>query len=967
MNLVVFTGPYPDANLDELFRRTPFGKGNLCAVVPDFNSVIAFERRLTKLTGGAYLGYRIYTFEGLSKAILSLSGLVPETIGNHVKQALISEIVKSRIGKQSRYYDVSGYPGFISLIISFLEEYRSAYDRIISQDSELISIAKAYESHLNRLGVTDHEGSIILALKSDMAENFAESFNGSLIVDGFYDLTEMQLELLSRLFRSFRRSAVTLIDDNSRPLFSLPQKLLSKYSDIGAKIIEVNSKPFSRPGIVLSGFMGGEYTGYGESGEVEIHKFKSETSEADWISGKIHTMLANGECCPENIMIVSRNAPGLGSPIINVLKRYSIPIEGGIQQLLINHPLIKLAFYALDASINPEEKKIVNVQSSCYTGKKSLTKHFPYEIMDDKAWSCMIAEVDSPDGFVSSMKNMFEWLNIKSNLNVTVERNIAILESAVYEKFMQILDEFVIFYSPLRPMMRAVEFSSLLRKFLSDISVTESHSPGQGILVLGVNHARYIKRDVVFVRGLDNSSFPSRNDIHSLHNPEIASKIRKHKEQEEGLLFYMSVSGAKRLYLTYPGIDDEGKDSSISPYLKDIQENYDFIAKTFSHTGVPGTAWEGGYVTERGKLENIIRVLKKSGVTAESLLPSLHCADNTTYEIIEKAIYTHIKIMDNQDMNLNAEDSKKIITGAWGEEHIFSVTDLETYIFCPVKFFFYRILGLQPERFIYDGLDALERGNIIHEILATFYVSLKEKKGRTKFLKEEIKENKILMEIIVGNVFQSRDNTFKRLHPLILASEKRFIQRWMNYFIEIEADFFEYSNFQPQYFEMKFGKDSKNPLEISTNGIKIKVGGRIDRIDISEEEKASFSRVIDYKTGKNTTNSDLENGTALQIPLYIKAVNENILPEIPVKSGIYYNLKNARYDKKTKTIKGLTIIEKDIDQTVENACNFAVRAALSIRSGLFPASSEKCSEYCEWRTLCRGSRTSCEDINDAVM
>lgn len=968
MNLTVFTGPHPTANLTELFKRIPLGNGNLCAVVPDFQSVIAMERRLTELTRKASLGCKVYTIESLSKAILSLSGRVPETIGNHIKHALIAEIVKSRIGDQSRFYDASGYRGFMSLLISFLEDFRSTNDRIVSGDSELVSIAKAYESHLNRLGVTDHEGSIILALTSNMVERFAESFNGPLIVDRFYDLTEKQLELLSRLFKSFRRSAVTLVNDNSRPsLFSLSQKLISKYKAVGARIVEVDSKPSSYPEIVLSGFMNGEYNGYSESGEVEIHTFKSETSEADWIAGKIRTMLVDGACRPQDIMIVSRNAPDSGCPLVNVLKRYCIPVEGGVAQSLVTHPLVKLVLDALDASINPDERNILNVQSSCYTGKESSTEHFTSEIMDDRAWSCMIADVDSPDGFVSSIKNMIEWLNIKSNLNGAGEKNIAIFELVVYEKLMEFLDEFANFYSTLRPMMRAVEFSSLLRNFLSDISIAERRSPGQGVLLLGVNHARYLERDVVFIKGLDNSSFPARNDIYSFHDPEFASKIRKHKDLEEGLLFYMSISGAEGLYLTFPGIDDEGKDSSISPYLKEIREGIDSWSKPVLHTGVPGAAWEGGYVTERGKLENIIRVLKASGDPAVSLLSFLHRFNNLISETIENAIHSYIKITDDQDMNLNDDDSKEILARDWGYENIFSITELELYISCPVRFYFSRILGLQSERLLYDGLDALERGNIIHEILANFYISLKQKTGRTKFPKEEIEENRILMEKIVENAFLSRAEIFKRFHPAILGSEKRFIQRWMNHFIEIEANFFEDSIFQPQFFELIFGNGSKRPLEISDDGNTIKVGGRIDRIDISKEENVSYSRVIDYKTGKNPTYSEIEKGTVLQIPLYIKAVKENILPEIPVKSGLYYNLKEAQYDKKRKKLKGCTVIDKEIDNIIKTVSNNAVRAALSIRNGLFPAPVEECSEYCEWRTLCRGNRTPNEEINNAVM
>ena len=364
MNLTVFTGPCPEANLDELFRRTPLGGGSICAVVPDLRSVTAMEQRLAEYQEGAFLGHRVYTFEGLARAIISLTGSIPETIENHVKRALIGEIVKSRIGTQSRFYGVSGYHGFVSLVVSFLEDIRSRRDGIVSHEPELVSIARAYESHLNRLGVTDHEGSIILALKGNMIECFTETFKGPLIVDGFYDLTDTQFELLSRLFRNFGRSAVTLVNGKSiSSLFSLPTLLVSKYKSIGAKIVKVDSKPSTGPEIILSGFMSGKYNDYSKSGEAEIHTFQSEASEADWIAGKIRTMLVNKICLPKDIMIVSRTVHDFGSPLDNALKRHCIPVEYGVARALVSHPLIKFALDALDAAINPEEENNLNVQS----------------------------------------------------------------------------------------------------------------------------------------------------------------------------------------------------------------------------------------------------------------------------------------------------------------------------------------------------------------------------------------------------------------------------------------------------------------------------------------------------------------------------------------------------------------------------------------------------------------------------
>ena len=132
MNLTVFTGPDSSANLTELFKRTPLRRGPICAVVPDAHSVTAMQKRLAGLTGDSFLGHRVYTFESITREILSLDGNPPGVIRGYIKRAILAEIVKSRIGAQSKFFSISSYPGFISLLVSFLEEVRSRSDGRVS-------------------------------------------------------------------------------------------------------------------------------------------------------------------------------------------------------------------------------------------------------------------------------------------------------------------------------------------------------------------------------------------------------------------------------------------------------------------------------------------------------------------------------------------------------------------------------------------------------------------------------------------------------------------------------------------------------------------------------------------------------------------------------------------------------------------------------------------------------------------
>jgi ATP-dependent helicase/DNAse subunit B len=968
MNLKVYTGPCPAANIDTLLKRTPLRNGKICAVVPDSRSVAVMERRLTEMLDGATTGHSVYTFEGLSKAILSRSANVSETLGNHVRRALLGEIIKSRVGKQSRFYGISGYQGFVSLIGSFLEDIRSSKTGMISHDRDLVSIAGAYEMNLKRLGATDHEGLIRLALAGDMLERFAESFTGPLIVDGFYDLTDIQFELLSGLFKQCSRSVVTLVcGETDSSLFSLPNALKEKYADLGAKFYDTDQSHSDEHSILLPGFLGEVQDGAGHDPDIELHTFRGESSEADWIGGRIRSMLLEGECRPEDIMIVSRITLDSGEPIYTSLKTHGIPIEGGAAQPLINHPLASFVFDIIGAAVNPSEENIAAVLRSRYTGRKPLETDSGRGMYDDRAWSCMISEVDSPEGFVSSLKNIFDRLKVRSNLNGGGDRDTAVRENAVFESLIEILDDFASFYSRFRPMLRNTEFSRLLRLFIGDVTLLEAGTPGQGVLVLDVEHARNTERGIVIVKGFDNSSFPAGHEGYSLHDSDIAAEIGRHKDMEEELLFYMSVAGAKKLILTFPGIDDEGSDSSISPYLKKICDGMMSQTAKFSrifHNGIPGGAWEDGYVSEIGRKENIIRMLRNSGDSAGSIFESLHSKSPALSGEITHAVNAYVRRIDVRDMNVDADENGEILRSEWGSGRIYSATALERYIGCPVAFFFSDIVGLESERELTDALDALEYGIIIHDALAEFYTSLRDENAKTAFPASETTALKKRMDGIIDAIFYRRREKYLKINPVAHAAEIRFTKKWMHSIIEIEADIFGDSPFEPFLFEASFGSPDI-PFELSYGGTSIGLKGRIDRIDISEENGFKYFRVIDYKTGNAPLKKDIIEGRAIQLPLYMKAVNEILLPGHEIESGLYYSLKKAVYDSDSKKLKGCVVLDSNVGEITGTAEKSAVGAAVSIQRGEFPA-PEKCSEYCEWRPLCRGSRERrMEDDNAA--
>ena len=960
-----------------LFRKTAIEKGPLCVVVPDARAVEAMQQRLAKLYGGAYLGHSVYTFEGLAHDILTASESAPEPVSTPVKRAILTELVKGRMGAGSRYEGIASYPGFVTLFIAWLEDTRSGSVSMSTEDSELSALANAYADTLSRLNLDDHEGIVLKALEDSFPEIFAERFGGAFILDGFYDLTPKQLELVRRLVEAFPRSVATLPIDNKRQdLFSLPLTLLKKFQAIGAKTVDVTPDYASFPDSVLAAFHSENHKALQSNvnGSIELHTFRNTNSEADWLAGYIRDMIARDNVNPRDIMLVSRFNPSFGTPLVMSLLRYGVPVEGGISRRLTTAPVVRLALDALDAAIHPENEALLKkVQRSSYTLGKEASARDLLEGIDEKGWSCRIAEFDTPEGYAASLKNVLDDLGVSHGLTGRSGES-AFFDLASYETLIESLDNFAEITGSFRKMMRASEFSALLANYLASVALPMSMSPGQGVLVADVQHARYTSRKITVMTGLDDSSYPYIESGYSLLGQAVAQKIRTERKMEEPLLFYSAAIGATKLILTFSGIDDEGGDSSMSPYLRELITLATPAITPQFHAAVPGASWEGGPRDKAGEGECLIRILKQNQTDMSSIAQDLSRKKRTLYDSMIASVNAYTALLSAPDIDISNQAFYMNMAALWGEDRIFSVTALEMYSDCPVKFYFSRIVGLDVYKPSPGEIEPLVRGNIIHDILAAFFTAVSEREWHTSLPLENVHETKSIMYGIVDTVFDNFRVEMSSIHALAILSERKALHTLMEHFVEAETERLGDDILQPESFEVPFGRAGKNdddepypPLETGEEGESIRIGGRIDRIDRGEVEGSEYFRIIDYKTGAEVKASatELRAGTALQAPLYIEAVRKSIKPEAKVFDGALYSLREMKLKPYIENRKALQMASWDF--YVDQAISLVRDSVRSIRAGVFPTPEGDCAKKrCEFISVCRGGchKTKLTDLDN---
>lgn len=216
-----------------------------------------------------------------------------------------------------------------------------------------------------------------------------------------------------------------------------------------------------------------------------------------------------------------------------------------------------------------------------------------------------------------------------------------------------------------------------------------------------------------------------------------------------------------------------------------------------------------------------------------------------------------------------------------------SVTKLEKFYSCPYSYFLQNGLKLEPRD---NGeMQPLDVGIVLHEVLEIFArTCLCDSPERPeeqavlqisfdaneKYEREEIDESQVprIALDIAERCLQKEE--FARLRRdgatrfALQRLQKEAVAACLAVFRQAKE-----SSFKPFRAEMAFGfgKDTAPPLEIASKNGKVRLNGKIDRIDVCGDDFI----VIDYKTGNaGIDEKSVFTGQKLQLITYVKAAKQ---------------------------------------------------------------------------------------------
>ena len=194
-----------------------------------------------------------------------------------------------------------------------------------------------------------------------------------------------------------------------------------------------------------------------------------------------------------------------------------------------------------------------------------------------------------------------------------------------------------------------------------------------------------------------------------------------------------------------------------------------------------------------------------------------------------------------------------------------SVTRVESFATCPFKHFAQYGLGLR-EREEAD-VTAMDLGNVYHQVLERLVRECLSK--RQDWCKIEPHVTDELIKSYAREVGQSLRG------ELMLSTARnqyllKRIEKTLGQVVATQREVLKRGGFRPAWAELAFGRDGKLPAyEVKTpHGNAIELHGKIDRVDLIEEE-AAFA-VIDYKlSGRPLALHRVYHGISLQLLTYL--------------------------------------------------------------------------------------------------
>ena len=463
------------------------------------------------------------------------------------------------------------------------------------------------------------------------------------------------------------------------------------------------------------------------------------------------------------------------------LKFYHLTVSN-----ILNHQFIALICGKIIGAISSQmvQKNLIYVDAATLHKNKLLSVIFNPEIESDSFL----------DYLLNLLKLLYnEWYNVKTDANE------AHLESGFLYQYYTTVNRIAGVVKE-----QAIDFKvnmdtliRLIKQLTQGISIPFVGEPLEGLQIIGTLETRGLDFENILISSFNEGVYPGK----SFTNSFIPYHLRKgyglptyeHQDAITSYNFYRLIHRAKNVYFFSDSRIDKGNTGEVSRFFHQLKYHY-----------------------------------------------NLDIAEKTVVYDISFASNQQIKVEKNQIILEKLKSYQQPGT----PEMALSASSINTYIQCPLQFYFKNIERIETSSEVSDNIETDMFGNIFHDVMAAIYKPFKGKPVQSadinSILKDDKRILKLLSESFAYYLYKKDRGVAVELQGNSLLISKvpmKYIHGILQH--DLKYTPFTYINgeeYCETALETKFGK--------------INLKGYIDRID----EKDRKIRILDYKTGRGTLN-----------------------------------------------------------------------------------------------------------------
>lgn len=540
----------------------------------------------------------------------------------------------------------------------------------------------------------------------------------------------------------------------------------------------------------------------------------------------------------------------------------------------------------------------------------------------------------------------------------------------VWQAFIRLLDEFVEVLG--EEEWDIDSFLTILETGFEQESYSIVPPSIDQVMFTSFDKVRVNTKKVVIMLGLTDTHLPLHQENDSILTDEDRELFRLHLEEDKFLAptteaivasepfaaYTAFMMASDQLIFSYPMKNDGTGENRISPYIARIAQHLSIPIQTKQSdvsTLIDGSSQDVlGFIGSRkqtiGQLVTILRDSIDNQVKPHPFWMTLFTQMRDVEDSFENRVLYSL-----EHKNIPAKLSKQLAEDLYGKDLYLSVSQLESFYLDPYSHFLQYGLRLR-ERTIQE-LTPAETGNFFHEALDIIFQTIVSR----DLVLEELDEETIqkLTEEVLQELYQ-----MDKFRLLSMSNRMKFIRKQLGKTIQRMVWAMTHqsrsSRMLPKKSEVLFGRlgNQKGIDGLSfplSNGGKIHVRGKIDRLDTMEIEDQLYLSIVDYKSSNHQLKYDeMYYGLMMQMLTYLDTAveySEELLGKKAKPAGAFYahiqnpylRPKELEKDEWTHALlkkfklSGIVLNEeeliKELDKTIEEGVYSLVYPINQLKSG----------------------------------